>query len=58
MAKTPFVLPVLPPEIDYTSLIKEIGQAHNALGERRAVWRACPTIRVAGAVNYLFVFLF
>ena len=33
MAKTPFVPPALPPKIDYTSLIKEIGQAHNALGE-------------------------
>lgn len=32
MVKIPFIPPNLPPEIDYTSLIKEIGRAHNALG--------------------------
>jgi Fic family protein len=29
MSNIPFILPKLPPKIDYTNLIKEIGQAHN-----------------------------
>jgi Fic family protein len=33
MAKTPFIPPKLPPKIDYSLLIKEIGQAHDALGQ-------------------------
>lgn len=33
MAKTPFIPPKLPPKIDYASLIKEIAQAQNALGQ-------------------------
>lgn len=32
MANNPFVLPTLPPKINYASLIQEIGKAHNALG--------------------------
>jgi len=33
MVKTPFIPPKLPPTIDYTALIKEIGKTHNALGQ-------------------------
>jgi len=33
MAKTPFIPSKLPPKIDYSLLIKEIGQAHDALGQ-------------------------
>lgn len=33
MVKVPFIPPKLPPVIDYASLIKEIGKAHNALGQ-------------------------
>jgi len=33
MAKTPFIPPKLPPKIDYSLLIKEIGHAHDALGQ-------------------------
>jgi len=33
MAKAPFIPPKLPPKIDYAPLIKEIGQAQNALGQ-------------------------
>ncbi|MDH4223914.1 MAG: Fic family protein [candidate division Zixibacteria bacterium] len=33
MSKTPFIPTKLPPRIDYTSLIKEIGEANNALGQ-------------------------
>ncbi|MFA6349757.1 MAG: Fic family protein [Candidatus Omnitrophota bacterium] len=33
MVKTPFIPPKLPPKIDFSSLIKEIGQAHDALGK-------------------------
>lgn len=33
MTRQPFIPPKLPPKIDYGSLIKEIGQAHNALGK-------------------------
>ncbi|MCL5291434.1 MAG: Fic family protein [Actinobacteria bacterium] len=31
--KQPFIPPKLPPEIDYAALIKEVGEAHNALGK-------------------------
>lgn len=33
MSNIPFIPPKLPPKIDYTNLIKEIGQAHNNLGK-------------------------
>jgi Fic family protein len=33
MYNIPFIPPKLPPKIDYTNLIKEIGQAHNNLGK-------------------------
>ncbi len=33
MSAIPFIPPKLPPKIDYTNLIKEIGQAHNNLGK-------------------------
>lgn len=33
MSAIPFIPPKLPPKIDYTNLIKEIGQAHNSLGK-------------------------
>jgi len=33
MSNIPFSPPKLPPKIDYTNLIKEIGQAHNNLGK-------------------------
>ncbi|MDD5409480.1 MAG: Fic/DOC family N-terminal domain-containing protein [Candidatus Omnitrophica bacterium] len=33
MPKIPFIPPKLPPKIDYSFLIKEIGQAHDALGQ-------------------------
>ena len=33
MVKMPFIPPKLPPKIDYSFLIKEIGQAHDALGK-------------------------
>lgn len=33
MFNIPFIPPKLPPKIDYTNLIKEIGQAHNNLGK-------------------------
>lgn len=33
MSTIPFIPPKLPPKIDYTKLIKEIGQAHNNLGK-------------------------
>ncbi len=33
MSKIPFIPPKLPPKIDYALLIKEIGQAHDALGQ-------------------------
>jgi len=33
MSIIPFIPPKLPPDIDYTNLIKEIGQAHNNIGK-------------------------
>jgi len=33
MSNIPFIPPKLPPKIDYTNLIEEIGQAHNNLGK-------------------------
>lgn len=33
MTKTPFIPPKLPPKIDYTPLVKAIGEAQNALGQ-------------------------
>ena len=33
MSTIPFIPPKLPPQIDYTNLIEEIGQAHNNLGK-------------------------
>lgn len=33
MLKTPFVLPKLPPKVNYTNLIKEIGLANNSIGQ-------------------------
>lgn len=33
MSNIPFIPPKLPPKVDYTNLIKEIGQAHNNLGK-------------------------
>ena len=37
MIKKPFIPPKLPPKIDYVSLIKEIGQAREALGELKGL---------------------
>ena len=37
MIKKPFIPPKLPPKIDYVPLIKEIGQAREALGELRGL---------------------
>jgi len=33
MSNIPFIPPKLPPKVDYTNLIKEIGWAHNNLGK-------------------------
>jgi len=37
MTKSPFIPPKLPPKIDYVSLIREIGEARDALGELRGL---------------------
>lgn len=42
MTKQPFIPPKLPPKIDYTSLIKEIGLAHSALGELNGLLVSVP----------------
>lgn len=39
MTKKPFVPPELPPRIDYSKLIREIGLAHSALGNLNGLLR-------------------
>lgn len=42
MTKNPFIPPKLPPVIDYAALVKEIGQAHSALGQLNGLLVSIP----------------
>ena len=42
MAKKPFIPPLLPPRINYESLIREIGEAHDAIGRLNGLFIGIP----------------
>jgi hypothetical protein len=54
MVKTPFIPAKLPPKVDYTNLIKEIGQANNSIGQFNGLLVNIPNPDLLTAPSDLF----